>query len=339
MSIQQMRIETINSLMRGRRVLVVGGNGFIGRNCVNALVAIGARVTATGEGAQCDGVNWIGRLDMGDAFAAKCAVEGQEIVVDCIGRLGAAMSNLQPLQSLEEELRPQLNLIMACAESHASPLLLLVSSRLVYGTPQYLPVDEKHPVQPASIYAAHKATAENYARIMAGSKGLRFCAFRLANPYGPHQRREAKSYGIINHFLQQVADGEAINVYGSGKQARDYIYVDDVVEAMLRCALEPRCEGKILNLGSGEALPLRTAAEIASCIAGAPPVQFLPWPQEDLIVETGNYVSDISLLREMIGEFNPISFEEGARLSIEHYRFPEERVVEPVAYLNRRSIA
>jgi UDP-glucose 4-epimerase len=320
MSNSRMWVEKIRAQMQGRRVLVVGGNGFLGRNFVNILAASGACVTATGEGAPFGGVRWTGRLDMADAFTAKRVIEGQEIVVDCIGNLGAAASNLQPVQSLEQELRPQMHLIMACAESDASPLLLLTSSRLVYGTPLYLPVDEKHPLQPASIYAVHKVTAESYARVICRSMGLRFCIFRLANPYGPHQKREAKSYGIINHFLQRAAAGEAIDVYGRGRQERDYVFVEDVVQAMLRCALEPRCEGETFNLGSGEGLPLGTAAELASRLAGSPAVRFLPWPEEDLIVETGDYVSDISLLRAMIGEFHPIPFEEGARLSIEHYR-------------------
>ncbi len=305
--------------LAGKRVLIVGGNGFLGRNFVEHLRRVGASVRATGEGEH-PAVDWLGRVDFAEMRNAKRALEGQQIVIDCIGRLGAAASNLQPTVSLEQELRPQLNLMLAAAESACKPVLLLVSSRLVYGAPRYLPVDELHPLQPDSFYAVHKITAENYAQVLARTHGLRTYIFRLANPYGPYQKMDAKSYGVINHFLQRAALGEAIEVYGRGMQMRDYVFVDDVVEAMLRCAQISDSGVDTLNLGSGTGLPLSDAAETITRLAGSPPVVYRPWPEEELIVETGHYVSDITRLRQRIGCFNPISFECGARLAMDHYR-------------------
>jgi UDP-glucose 4-epimerase len=305
--------------LAGKRVLIVGGNGFLGRNFVEHLGHAGASLRATGDGER-PGVEWLGRVDFAKMSEAKRALEGQEIVIDCIGRLGAAASNLQPTVSLEQELRPQLNLMLAAAESGCKPVLLLVSSRLVYGAPKYLPVDELHPLQPDSFYAAHKITIENYAMVLARTHGLCTCIFRLANPYGPYQKMDAKSYGVINHFLQRGALGEAIEVYGRGTQMRDYIFVDDVVEVMLRCAQVSESGVETLNLGSGVGLPLSDAAETITRLAASPPVVYRTWPEEDLIVETGHYVSDITRLRKKIGCFNPVSFEHGALLTIEHYR-------------------
>lgn len=305
--------------LAGKRVLIVGGNGFLGRNFVEQLDRVGASVSATGDGED-PGVDWLGRVDFAEMKNAKRALEGQQIVIDCIGRLGAAASNLQPTVSLEQELRPQLNLMLAAAESGCKPVLLLVSSRLVYGAPQYLPVDELHPLQPDSFYAVHKITAENYAIVLARTHGLRTCIFRLANPYGPYQKTDAKGYGVINQFLQRAASGDAIEVYGRGMQMRDYIFVDDVVEAMLCCAHLSESGVETLNLGSGIGLPLSEAAETITRLADSPPVVYRTWPEEDLIVETGHYISDITRLRQKIGCFNPVSFEHGAQLTVEHYR-------------------
>ncbi|MEO8736278.1 MAG: NAD-dependent epimerase/dehydratase family protein [Edaphobacter sp.] len=321
--------------LAGKRVLIVGGNGFLGRNFVEQLGRVGASVRATGEGEH-PAVDWLGRLDFAEMENAKRALEGQQIVIDCIGRLGAAASNLQPTVSLEQELRPQLNLMLAAAESECKPVLLLVSSRLVYGAPQYLPVDELHPLQPDSFYAVHKITAENYANVLARTHGLRTCIFRLANPYGPYQKLTAKSYGVINHFLQRAALGEAIEVYGRGMQMRDYIFVDDVVEAMLRCTQVSESTVEVVNLGSGIGLPLSDAAEIITRLAASPPVVYRPWPEEDLIVETGHYVSDITRLRQRIGCFNPVSFEHGAQLTMEHYRDSVISFAKPEAVAGRR---
>jgi UDP-glucose 4-epimerase len=305
--------------LAGKRVLIAGGSGFLGRNLIERLTSMGASVRATGEGDH-PSVEWLGRIDLADMANARRAIEGQQLVIDCIGRLGAAASNLQPTVSLEQELRPQLNLMLAAAESDCKPVLQLVSSRLVYGAPRYLPVDEEHPLQPESFYAVHKTTAENYAKVLARTHGLRTCIFRLANPYGPYQKLAAKSYGVINHFLQRAALGEAIEVYGRGMQMRDYIFADDVVEAMLRCAQVCERGVEVFNLGSGTGLPLSEAAEIITRLAGSPSVCYRPWPEEELMVETGHYVSDLTCLRKKIGCFNPVSFEHGAQLTIEHYR-------------------
>ena len=120
--------------VEGKHVLVVGGTGFLGRNFVERLTQIGASVRATGQGEHPE-VEWLGRSDFADMANVKRALEGQQLVVDCIGRLGAAASNLQPTVSLEQELRPQLNLILGAAESESAPVLLLASSRPVYGPP------------------------------------------------------------------------------------------------------------------------------------------------------------------------------------------------------------
>jgi UDP-glucose 4-epimerase len=305
--------------IEGKRVLVVGGTGFLGRNFVERLTEIGASVRATGQGEHPQ-VEWLGRNDFADMANVKRALEGQQLVVDCIGRLGAAASNLQPTVSLDQELRPQLNLILGAAESESAPVLLLASSRLVYGPPDYLPVDEKHPLRPESFYAVHKLAAENYAKVLARTHHLRTCIFRLANPYGPYQNVDVKSYGVINHFLQRAAVGHAIEVYGHGRQMRDYIYAGDVVNVMLRCACVCDDGVEVFNLGSGCGLPLCDAAETITRLAGSPAVEYQAWPEEELMVETGHYISDLTKLRQRIGGFDPLPFEQGARLAIAHYR-------------------
>lgn len=314
-------ISNLQKLYTGRRVLVVGGSGFIGSNLVLRLQRLGAVVSATARRPhQISGVQWVDCDGFADPVLARRVVAGQEIVIDSIGRLGAAVSNLQPRVSLEEELWPQLNLIAACSEVKPGPVVLFISSRLVYGAPQYLPVDELHPLQPTSLYALHKITVEGYLRILGEGANMPFCIFRLSNPYGAHQRPDTKGYGVINAFLQRAANNQPIEIFGDGQQRRDYIHVDDAIDAMLRCAVTPAAFGQIFNLGSGEGVSLKDAAVTICDAAGLGSVRHRAWPNQALLLETGDYISDVTRLRSVIGHFQPRRFGEDLVECVQHYR-------------------
>jgi nucleoside-diphosphate-sugar epimerase len=255
-----------------------------------------------------------------DPVLARQIVAQHEVVVDSIGYMGAAESNLQPRASLEKELRPQLTLIAACSEVKPAPVVVFISSRLVYGSPQYLPVDELHPLQPASLYALHKITAEGYLRILGEAANMPFCIFRLSNPYGPHQKPNTKGYGVINAFLQRAANNQPIEIFGDGQQRRDYIHVDDAIDAMLCCAVTPAAFGQTFNLGSGEGISLKDAAVAICDAAGLGSVRHRAWPNQALLLETGDYISDVTRLRSVIGHFQPRPFGDDLLGCLQQYR-------------------
>ena len=279
---------------RGCNVLVAGGGGFLGYNCSEALRSLGAKVSILSRRhpAASDARWKVIRGDARDPVIARSAVEGQEFVFDFLGGPAAVGSNHSPMESLEGELRAHLSLFEACANAKSKPVLMFCSSRLVYGTPEYLPVDESHPLKPQSFYAINKVAAEKYLELFGQYKGLRYCTIRLSNPYGPGQPEETKGYGIINRFLRAAANGREIVVYGDGSQKRDYVHVSDVMIAFLACAVSDGCYGKTLNIGGKSVATLRDVVTTISALAGGTPVRFEPWPADYKSVETGDYISD-----------------------------------------------
>ncbi len=306
--------QALREAYSGRRVLVVGGDGFLGLNCVYALRELGADVSVLSRRPtpRAAGVcSHLVRGSLGDEGVVRAAVQAQDIVFDFAGSFGAVASNRDPHRSLEDECRPHLNLFHACATTASAPMVVFCSTRLVYGRPRYLPVDEVHPISPQSIYAVHKVTLEHYLRVLASTDGLRFCVLRLSNAYGPNAPDEWKGYGIINEFVRLAALGTPITVYGDGSQRRDYVYVDDAIVAFLMCAVTEACAGHTFNLGGRAVISVREAAvEVARAFA-APPIRFAPWPEDYRGVETGDYQTDLSKLERAIRLPPQLSFREG----------------------------
>ena len=307
---------------RGRPVLVLGADGFLGRNMVEALLQLDARVTVLTRRqrprVEHPALRWVsGDLTSADIVAKSLA--GQEVVFDFAGGSSAAESNRQPLTSLEQECLPQANLVQCCIRSGVRPMIMFCSSRLVYGHPGYLPVDESHPLQPQSVYAVHKITVEYYLRLASEQHGLGHCILRLSNPYGPYQPPDNRGYGVINQFIYQATKGEVIHIYGDGAQRRDYVYVDDVISAFLLAAATPECRNQTFNLGGDRAISVAEAATTISRLAGAPPVAFVPWPEESARVETGDYQTATGYLDGLLDLPPRIDFEEGVKRTLDYY--------------------
>jgi nucleoside-diphosphate-sugar epimerase len=150
-----------------------------------------------------------------------------------------------------------------------------VSSRLVYGTPITLPVDESHPLRPGTLYAAHKLLLENYLQVFSKTHGLKTIVFRLSSPYGPNAPSTPGRLGVWNQFINKALRGETLSIYGDGRQLRDFVYIDDVVRAFLLAAATTSVLGKSFNLGGERPIPLREAVMVIAKEAGGTPVRFV----------------------------------------------------------------
>lgn len=309
---------------QGRKVLITGADGFVGINCIHMLRALGAKITVVSRrtASRCvDLVDHIIYGDLCDKKIAEEAVANQSLVFDFVGSTGAVQSNRELSDNIEQECKPHLNLFQACAESNADPVVLFLSSRLVYGTPKYLPVDETHATFPGSVYATHKLTVENYLKVLAHTKALKYTVFRVSNPYGPGIDTEYKSYGLINQFLDMATKNEQISLFGDGAQLRDYIYVDDLIVASLKSAMNRRCHQKTFNIGNRTPISIADAVDKIIIATGSQKKQkYVPWPPEYKIVETGDYYSDLSKIDEYIDLPEMTSFEEGIKRTL-HFQY------------------
>ena len=198
--------------------------------------------------------------DIRDEDKVERVVRDQAVIFNLAGKSGATDSNKAPLLDLEINCRGVLTLLEACRRVNPKISIVFPSSRLVYGKPRYLPVDEGHPLAPESIYAAHKLAAENYHLIYGRLYGLKSTILRISNPYGPMQAGDARVYGIANNFIRKAARGGTITLFGDGSQRRDFIYIDDLVDVFLKAAASETARGMIYNVGDSRSVSLRELA-------------------------------------------------------------------------------
>lgn len=313
---------------RGKKVLVTGGLGFIGINAALRLLDLGAEVTVLDNfvppnpAAALEAV--LPRLklavaDIRDADKVERVIRDQQVVFNLAGKSGAAESNQRPLNDLDINCRGQLTLLEACRAFNPGVTVVFTSSRLVYGKPRYLPVDEKHPLAPESIYASHKIAVENYHLLYGHLYGLKTTVLRVTNPYGPLQVGDARGYGIANRFIQAAVRGDKLTVFGVGEQRRDYLYIDDLVDALLMAGWKEEARGKIYNIGDDRSASLMELAQLAVATAGRGEVVQVPWPEEYRAIETGDFQSDISLAQRELGWHPVTQLPEGVALTVKFY--------------------
>ena len=303
----------LNDFYRDLPVLVAGADGFLGTSCLLALQALGARLTAMTRRGEPRAAGFQGRVvrgDLNDADAAARAVADQQIVFDFVGDSGPVRSNVLGAAGLTTDCGPHVNLFMACSRCVPPPLVVFCSSRLVYGKPQYLPVDEQHPLQPECFYAVHKLMLEHYLHVLSRTTDLGYIVVRLSNPYGLQATTSPNGRTIANQFIRLARQGRTLTLYGSGDQHRDYIYVDDAINAFLSCAATAKCRNHTFNLGGARSISLRQAAELIVRRFGGR-IETVPWPADYWLIETGDYQTDLSKLVRFVGLQPPRTFEEG----------------------------
>lgn len=314
---------------RGKKVLVTGGLGFIGINTCLRLLELGAEVTALDNFIPHDLAGRIDLVSSGlriavadirDEEKIERVARDQEVIFNLAGKSGAVDSNKTPLNDLDINCRGHLTLLEACRSFNPGVTIVFPSSRLVYGKPGYLPVDENHKLAPESIYAAHKLAVENYHLIYGHLYGLKATVLRISNPYGPMQAGESRAYGIANRFIQAAVAGKAITLFGDGGQHRDYLYIDDLVDAFLRAGFAETARGRIYNIGDRKSVSILDLAEMAVAAAGAGEIIRVPWPEDYRAIETGDYQSDTTRAQHELGWRPFTEIREGIERTVAFYK-------------------
>jgi len=258
--------------------------------------------------------------DIRDFGLVKKAVAGADFIFSLAAQVSYVDSNTDPYLDLDINCRGHLNLLNACTQVNREARIVFTSSRFVYGSIEYNPVDESHPFNCLSIYGIHKLAGEKYYRFYREAGGLQTVSLRIANPYGPRQQMKHSKYGIVNWFIRLALEGQPLTVYGEGTQKRDYVYVEDVAEALIQAALAPALEVQVYNLGSGVGTRFIDMANwIAEMIPGTE-LRQVEWPADRYFVETGDYISDITLLTQTTGWRPKTSMRDGIAKTIEYYR-------------------
>ena len=310
---------------RSRRTLVVGGFGYIGSHVLAALNQAGADVTVVtprrerhaGAAARLDACG--GRTiqaDVRDGEALRAAVAGQDVIFNLSGQSGALRSVEDPRTDLEVNCGGNLALLEAVRRSAPRAKIVFAGSRLVYGTPERLPVAEDHPLAPICPHGVHKAMVERYFEMYGRLHGIRATTLRITNPYGPGQPEGRSAYGVINYLIQRALAGETLPIYGDGTQLRDYVFISDVVDALLAAGATDRSDGRAYNVGSGVGTAMVDMARAVVEIAGGGRVVHEAWPPLVREIDTGSFVADVSRIGAELGWRPATALTDGLRQTI-----------------------
>lgn len=238
--------------------LVLGGAGFIGSHVVDYLLQKGHNVTVLDAFYErfrnpLNNVKYyIGSFS--DEKLIEKSLENQDIVIHLISTTIPETSNLDIINDVQSNLYPTLYLFKKASESNIKKIIYISSGGAVYGNPKIIPIPENHPKNPISSYGITKLTIEKYLALYSHLTGIDYCIIRPSNPYGPRQNPFGKQ-GVVSVYLGKIYNNQSIEIWGNGLIYRDYIYIDDLIEAIYNASIN-NTKSKIFNVGSGESISL-----------------------------------------------------------------------------------
>lgn len=259
-----------------------------------------------------------GRAD--DPRTAAAAVHGCEVVFHLAGKVSHVDSLERPVEDLLDNAATTVALLDACRRANPSARIVIAGTRQVYGNPLRLPVDEAHPLRPPDYNGVSKLAAEFYALVAAERLGLSTTVLRLTNVYGPRQLVAHSRASFTGWLLRRALKGETIELFGTGQQRRDLLYVDDAVDGFLLAADRLPGNGEAWNCGREDSVSLVEFAQALVRIAGAGTIRTVPFPPERKQIDIGDFSTDSRRFREASGWQPRVNLEEGLRRTVAFFR-------------------
>jgi UDP-glucose 4-epimerase len=303
--------------MSRKSAIVFGGGGFIGTNLCRRLLSSGYRVRAFGHSrlfpdALID-VEWI-TGDLVDTAAVARALEGAAIVFHLIHSTLPHAANQSAVDTLRHT-EPTLSLLDACRGARITHFIFVSSGGTVYGNAAQIPTPETAPSAPVTPYAVSNVAIEQSLAICRERDGLEYRVLRAANPYGPFQTANRKQ-GVIATMIKCALQGDKIDIWGDGSVVRDFVFIDDVVNALLLAAATDS-HHRIFNIGSGRGRSLlEVIAAIEEVLHQPLAINWLRGRPSDVPVS----VVAIDRAREVLGWEPKVGFAEGLRRTISWWR-------------------
>ncbi|MDB6169878.1 MAG: NAD-dependent epimerase [Verrucomicrobia bacterium] len=295
----------------GRRVLITGGLGFIGSTLARALVALGARVTIVdslipeygGNRRNLAGIASRVRVhvaDVRDWPRLPRLVRGQDFIFNLAGQTSHMDSMTDPQTDLDINCRAQLAILEACRIHNPGIRIVFASTRQIYGRPDYLPVDERHPLRPVDVNGINKIAGESFHLLYSRVHGLRATALRLTNTIGPRMRVKDARQTFVGVWIRDLVQGRPFEVWG-GSQRRDFTYVDDAVEAFLLAAARPEGVGEAFNLGGPPPVTLHQLAHLLVELNGGGIFRVREFPADRKKIDIGDFYADDRRIARRLG--------------------------------------
>lgn len=318
------------NVFKKKRVLITGGMGFIGSNLARQLLRLGAQVTivdnmsnsCSGNSFNTNGIEHRVELliaDMCDPEKSGRILAKQEYLFNMAAQISHIGSMKDPQTDLQVNALDQISLLEMCRQFNPTIRIVYGSTRQVYGRPQYLPVDEAHPLEPVDFNGVSKLAGEGYHRVSYQIYKTPITCLRMTNVYGPRMRVRDGHKNFLGLWMKQIIDGQDISIYGDGKQLRDMNYVDDVIDALLQCAASPQAIGQVYNVGA-QPISLLELAKLLIDINGSGNYHFEPFPYDRKLIDIGDYYTNFHKIQSQIGWRPVTELREGIEKTLNYYK-------------------
>jgi len=326
-----MKNQTRADCFRGKNVLITGGLGFIGSNLAIEMVNMGARVSLLdamidGHGGNLFNIKPIKRKvtvnfkDVRDERFINSIVRGKDYIFHLAGQNDHVLSLTNPFPDIDINIKGSAVLLEACKKHNKDVKLVYTGTRGEYGCATKLPVDENAPINPRGIYELSSLTVQKMFKIYNDNHGVRSVMLRLTNIYGERAQMRHSRFGVANWFMRLALDDGTIKIFGDGSILRDFLYVQDTVDAILICAQCEDAYGNLFNVGNDKPSSFLNLAKMIIKIAGRGRWEFAPFSPERLVQEPGDFYSDIGKIRKVTGWSPRTNLRSGLENAIGYYK-------------------
>jgi UDP-glucose 4-epimerase len=258
--------------------------------------------------------------DVRDESSLKHLVAGKDYIFHLAGQNDHVLSLRDPFPDIDINIKGSATLLETCRRVNQRARLVYGGTRGEYGRAVMLPVAEDHPMRPRGIYELSSLTAQQLFQIYHDNHGVASITLRLTNIYGERAQMKHSRFGVANWFVREALDGRTIAVFGDGSLLRDFVYMQDAIEAMVQCAATEDAYGQVFNVGNSRASSFRELAETVVRIAGSGRWELAPFSPERAAQEPGDFVSDIRKIKRVVGWEPTTSLEDGIERTVRYYR-------------------
>jgi UDP-glucose 4-epimerase len=322
-----MNYESFN----GKSVLITGGMGFIGSNLAIRLAELGAKVTILDAMIPDYGGNEfniapvaddvrVNYCDIRDDTAVNYLVRGKDFIFHLAGQVCHLMSLSNPFPDIDMNIRGTAVIMEACRKYNPEAIVVYTGTRGQYGPSVSLPVNEEAPTNPKGIYEISNLTAEKIIRVYNDVHGVKSVLLRLSNIYGPRSQMKHSRFGVCNWFVRQAMDDAALQVFGDGSILRDFCYVDDTVDAILRVAVTEGAYGEIFNVGSDIPVSFLELVKTIIEVGKQGSWNYAEFTAERKAQEPGDFYSDVTKIARVAGWQPTTPLGEGLTKTFDYYR-------------------
>jgi len=318
-------------LFAGKKVLILGGCGFLGTNLTRRLLELGANITLftkINENKEnlkevTDEITFIEGNLTNDSDIVD-AIKGKDYIFHLAWQTDLKKSMANPKQDLFNDCLGLITLLESCKNNNPHVKIIFTSTVTVVGLVEKLPSDESILPNPESVYDIHKLFAEYYLKLYYNQYKLKSVVLRLSNVFGEYQKIDNPNRGVLNFMIGKALRNEPMTVYGTGNFIRDYCYVQNYIDAFILAALSEKTNGEVYNLGTGEGRTFNEVVEkiklITEPLTNKPvTITHIAFPEGEHSLNKRNFITDCSKFKEATGWFPKISFDEGLKRTIEFY--------------------